>query len=59
MKLKERIKKEIDAIPEEYLPQVERYLEKIRNSKLKEKRIKTLHLKGKFDNINIRKLAYE
>ena len=59
MELKEKINKTIDAIPEEYLPQLERYLEIIRSGKLKEKRIKTVHLKGKFDNINMRRVAYE
>ena len=59
MELKEKIKKQIDSIPEEYLPQVERYLEIIKSGKLKEKPIKTIHLKGKFDNLNIRRVAYE
>jgi len=59
MELKEKIKKEIDLLPEEYLLQLERYLEIIKSGKLKEKRIKTVHLKGKFDNINIRRAAYE
>ncbi|MBW1999396.1 MAG: hypothetical protein JRJ29_15725 [Deltaproteobacteria bacterium] len=59
MELKEKIKKEIDSLPEEYLPQLERYLETIKNGKQKEKRIKTVHLKGKFDNLDIRRVAYE
>ncbi len=59
MELKEKIKKEIDLIPEEYLPQLERYLETIKSGKQKQTRIKTLHLKGKYDNLNVRKLAYE
>ena len=59
MELKEKIKKEIDSIPEEYLPQLERYLKTIKSNKRKQLRIKTLHLKGKYDNLNLRKLAYE
>lgn len=59
MELKEKIKKEIDSLPEEYLLQLERYLEIMKSGPQKKKRIKTLHLKGKFDNLNIRKLAYE
>jgi len=59
MELKEKIKKEIDLIPEEYLPQLERYLKTIKSSKKKQTRIKTLHLKGQYDNLNIKKLAYE
>jgi len=59
MELKEKIKKEIDSIPEEYLVQLEEYIKILKNSIQKEKRVKTLHLHGKFDKINIRKLAYE
>ena len=59
MELKEKIKKEIDMIPEEYLPQIERYIKIIKSEKTKKKQIKTTHLKGKFDNIDIRKSAYE
>ncbi len=59
MELKEKIKHEIDSLPEEYLPQLERYLKTIKSKDIKKKQIKTLHLKGKFDNLNIRKVAYE
>ena len=59
MELKEKIKHEIDSIPDEYLPQLERYLETIKSRDIKKRQIKTLHLKGKFDNINIRRVAYE
>ncbi|GAB6163505.1 hypothetical protein JCM12298_27230 [Desulfothermus naphthae] len=59
MELKEKIKKEIDSIPEEYLFQLEKYIKILKNNIQKEKRIKTLHLQGKFDKVNIRKMAYE
>lgn len=59
MELKEKIKKEIDFIPEEYLFQLEKYVKILKNNIQKEKRIKTLHLRGKFDKVNIRKMAYE
>ena len=59
MKLKEKIKKEIDMIPEEYLPQIERYIQIIKRVKTQKKPVKTAHLKGKFDNMDIRKIAYE
>ena len=59
MELNEKIKHEIDSLPEEYLPQLERYLETIKNRNIKKRQIKTLHLKGKFDNLNIRRVAYE
>ena len=59
MDLKEKIKKEIDAIPEDYLPQLQQYLNMIKKKSAKERHIKTLRLKGRFDEINIRKIAYE
>lgn len=59
MELKEKIKHEIDSIPEEYLPEIQRYLEALKRKKIRGKQIKTIHLKGKFDNLNIRKIAYE
>ena len=62
MELKEKIKHEIDSLPEEYLPQLERYLKIIKSKKsknIKKRWIKTIHLKGKFDNLNVRKVAYE
>ncbi len=59
MELKEKIKKEIDMIPEEYLPHIEQYIKIKKSGKAKKKQVKTMHLKGKFDNIDIRKLAYE
>lgn len=59
MELKEKLKKEIDLMPEECLPQLERYLKIIKGTKRKQPAIKTLHLKGKYDNLKIRKVAYE
>ena len=59
MELREKIKKEIDLLPEEHLHQIEEYLKLIKRNKQHKKSIKTLHLKGKFDNLNLRKLAYE
>lgn len=59
MELKEKIKKEIDLLSEEYLPQLEQYLEIIKKSKQKSSHIKIIHLKSRFDNINIRRFAYE
>ena len=59
MELKEKIKEEIDLIPEDYLPQIERYLKRIKRGEIKREQITTLSLKGKYDKLNIRKLAYE
>jgi hypothetical protein len=59
MKLKEKLKKEIDSVPEECLPQIERYLAAIKNKKKSNHKIRTLHLQGRFDEKDIRRLAYE
>jgi len=59
MGLKEKIKEEIDLLSEKKLYQLEQYLKILKTKKQKIKHIKTIHLKGKFDNIDIRKLAYE
>lgn len=59
MKIKEKIKKEIDQMPDELLYEVQKYLMTInKRNKLKQK-IRKLHLKGQYDNINIRQKAYE
>jgi len=54
MELKEKIKRKIDSIPDEYLVQLEKYVKILKNNIQKEKRIKTFHLQGKFDKVNIR-----
>ena len=60
MELKEKIKKEIDSMPEEMLYRLQKYLDSIKKENSERKRqIRTLHLKGQYDNINIRKIAYE
>ncbi len=59
MNLRDQIKKEIDLIPEEFLPQIAVYLNMLKKKRLKKRKIKTLSLKGKYDNLNVRKLVYE
>ena len=59
MKIKERIKKEIDQMPDELLYQVQKYLDSIRESHPRKGKIKSIHLKGQYDNVNIRQKAYE
>jgi len=59
MNLREQIKKEIDLIPEEYLPQITIYLNMLKKQKSKKRKIKTVSLKGKYDNLNVRELVYE
>ena len=59
MKIKEKIKKEIDEMPEELLYEVQKYLNTINKRKNLKRKIRKLHLKGQYDNINIRHKAYE
>ncbi len=59
MKIKEKIKKEIDTMPEELLYELQKYLNRINKRTNTKKKIRKLHLKGQYDNINIRHKAYE
>ena len=59
MTIKENIKKEIDLLPDELLDQVQQYLDNIKVTRIKRKKIHTLHLKGQYDNMNLRQKAYE
>ena len=59
MKIKEKIKKEIDEMPEELLYEVQKYLKTINKHKSRHRKVPKLHLKGQYDNINIRQKAYE
>lgn len=59
MKIKEKVKKEIDKMPEDLLKQVYIFINSIKSEKNKKKTIHTFKLHGKFDNVNIREKAYE
>ena len=59
MNTKEEIKKQIDSIPVEYLPLVQQYLNSLGNYQEKEKRIRTVHLKGSYDDTDLKKICYE
>jgi len=59
MEIKEKIKKEIDQMPEELLYRIQRYLDSIKKISTSKKKIRSLHLKGQYDNLNIRQKAYE
>ena len=56
---KEHIKKEIDQLPDDVLEQVYVFICSIKLNKPVRKRIRSFHLKGQFDNIDIRTMAYE
>jgi len=60
MSTKEKIKKELDSLPDNLLKQVYEFLNGLKHrSAQRRKPIKPLHLKGRFDSIDIRKAAYE
>jgi hypothetical protein len=59
MTIKEKIKKEIDLLPDELLDQVQKYLDNITVTPIRRKKIHTLHLKGQYDNLNLIQKAYE
>lgn len=56
---KERVKQEIDKIPDDLLEDVLKFISTIKNKKIVKRRLHTYKLKGKFDNLNVRAEAYE
>lgn len=59
MTTKEKIKRQIDNMPEDLLEQVDKFIRSLKRRTKSKKFIKTYKLKGRFDNINIRERAYE
>ena len=59
MTTRERVKQEIDKIPDYLLSEVLEFIKSIKLEKPKNRVIHTFKLKGGFDNINIRSKAYE
>jgi hypothetical protein len=59
MTTKEKIKKEIDKMPNDILERVYKYINSLRTKTPKKTKIHTYNLKGELDNINIRERAYE
>ncbi|MBU0560502.1 MAG: hypothetical protein KJ799_10430 [Bacteroidetes bacterium] len=59
MVTKERIKREIDRMPNELLEKVYKYINGLTSLKTNKKKLHTYKLNGQFDNINIRERAYE
>ena len=56
---KEKIKKEIDKMPNELIEKVYRYISGLKSKKPKKKKLHTYNLRGQFDNANVRERAYE
>ena len=57
--IKDKVKKEIDKMPEDTLKQVYIFIKSIKFQKTKKKEIHTFKLNGQFNNVNIRERAYE
>jgi len=56
---KEKVKQEIDKMPDDILEKVYKYINSLRTKKQRANKIHTFSLKGQLDNINIREKAYE
>ncbi len=59
MTTKEKIQQELDELPDELLEKVHQYLTALKKKPGKRKKIKTYKLGGRFDNLDIRRQAYE
>ncbi|TVM00423.1 MAG: hypothetical protein CV087_13725 [Candidatus Brocadia sp. WS118] len=59
MVTKEKLKKEIDKLPQDLLKQVYQFIHSKKGKTRKKNRIRSFNLKGQFDDINIRENAYE
>lgn len=56
---KEKIKKEIDKMPDDVMQEVYEFINNIKTTKKRKMKLHTFRLKGKFDNLDIRESAYE
>ncbi len=59
MSTKEKIKEEIDQLPDNLVEEVYEFINSIKSTKKRDIKRHTFKLKGKFDSINIREQAYE
>lgn len=60
MSTKEKIKQALDTLNEKDLEKVEHLIEELKNKKGRRTQyLKTYDLGGKFDNVNIRDIAYD
>jgi hypothetical protein len=55
----EEIKIAIDDLPQSSLDKLLLFIEQLKSTELERKPITSLHLKGKFDSLDIRAEAYE
>ncbi len=59
MTLKEKLKKEIDTLPANLVEEILQFVHSIKTGKKEKRKLHSFKLKGQFDNVNIRKMAYE
>jgi len=59
MVTREKIKREIDNIPNDLLEKVHKYIGGLTSNKTTKKKFHTYKLSGQFDDIKIREKAYE
>lgn len=59
MVTKEKIKREIDRMPNDLLEKVHKYIDRLTSKKIVKKKFHTYKLNGQFDDINVRERAYE
>ncbi len=59
MTTKEKVKRELDKMPDDLIEKVYIYMSSIKSKKKVKKRMHTFKLNGTFDHQNIRAAAYE
>ena len=59
MTTKERVKREIDRMPNDLIEKVYKYINSLEGKRIGKKKIHTINLKGQLDNVNVRERAYE
>ena len=59
MTTKEKVKRELDQMPNDALEKVYKYISSLRKKTAPKKKVRTFNLKGQLDDVNIRERAYE
>lgn len=59
MTTKEKLKKEIEGLPQNLLNQVYQFINSIKGKRPAKKRLRSFKLKGQLDDVSIREQAYE
>ena len=59
MTTREKIKKNLDDLPDNLVEQVHQFIKSIKPKNSHKNKIRSFRLKGQFDSVNIRHQAYE